>query len=175
MKNLFSLVALIFINVISADVIVEEGQIVRLKIDRYRGTWTIPPGNFVERLKIKVTKFSVVNGNEDDKRIVEAIESGQSFDVILADRALTYSMYRDDADYKYLSKHNVRLTSLVRPNLYFTGTLQYGVNNYETIEAINLVMPVFSSELGKFSTAPEKPLAAIKSIRKKQFNLIHRN
>ena len=176
MKNLILIIALIFINSLHADVIVEKGQIVRMKIERFWGSWEVDPYNYIERLKIIVTKYRVVNENEEDKRILDAIKSGKSFDILLAKKAKNNTMYDDNKDYKYLAKHNLSLTSFVKPKMYVSGRLKYTNYNSAKETAISLIEPTFTSKLGQFYqegyTSSKKEL---NYQQQRQFELLHEN
>ena len=58
-------------------------------------------------------------------------------------------MYEGNEDYKFAAKHNVPLTSLVRPKMYVTGKLNTRYNS-SMKTAISLIEPTFTSKLGQF-------------------------
>ena len=167
--------SLVFLMVASvcplfADVIVEDGQVTRLKVERWKGTWAAPGGNYIERLHIKVNQFKVVNQTEEDKAILEAIENGEPFEIHLASRAATY--FADTSDYKYFLKHHVPFTTRVFPKLKFNGVLKWHVTDndewneesgeFESITEILLDDPNFKSKWGELNSNPRAPIVSQK-------------
>ena len=176
MKYLITLISLISISSLQADVIVKEGQIVRMKIERFWGSWDQDACNYIEQLKIIVKKFKVTNENESDRLIIEAINSGKPFDILLAKKAKSYAMYEGNKDYKYLAKHNVPLTSLVRPKMYVTGKLRYTRYNSSMKTAISLIEPTFTSKLGQFyQEGYTSSKSELNVKQQRQFDLLHEN
>ena len=110
-----------------AEVKILDGQVTRLKVERWKGTWAAPGGNYIERLHIKASQFEQVNPSPEDEKILEALESGEPFEIHLASRAATY--YANDEDYKYLVKHHVPFSTRVFPKLKFQGTLKWHVTD----------------------------------------------
>ena len=164
------------INSLHADLIVKEGQVVRMKIERFWGSWEADPCNYIERLKIIVKKYKIVNENDTDKRIIEAIESGKPFDILLGKKAKSCAMYEGNKDYKYLAKHNVPLTSFIRPKMYLTGKLRYTRYNGSMKTAISLIEPTFTSKLGQFfQEGYTSSKSEINYHQQSQFDLIHDN
>lgn len=153
-------------SLLFSDVKVVDGEITRLEVERWKGIWAAPGGNYIEKLKVKVQEYQLVNPDENDEKIIELIQSGESFDVLLGSYASSFSSSNED--YKYLLKHHVPFTTRVFPRLRFNGILRWNISkneeyneaskSYEPITEILLIKPDFSSKWGEFDD--NSPMAA---------------
>ena len=172
--KLFFMVSLILasLNYVCGDVMVTDGQVTRLNVEHWKGTWAAPGGNFIEKLKIKVKSYKIVNPTESDAKIIKAIESGEHFEVFLASRASTYSA--DHKDYNYLVKHHVPFSKRVFPRLNFIGLLKWHITNnseynddsksYEPITQILIYNPSFESKWGSYRNPRLELLSSSRKI-----------
>lgn len=83
--KLFFMVSLILasLNYVCGDVMVTDGQVTRLNVEHWKGTWAAPGGNFIEKLKIKVKEYKIVNPTESDAKIIKASKVNGDHTVIL--------------------------------------------------------------------------------------------
>lgn len=160
-------------SLLFSDVKVVDGEITRLEVERWKGTWAAPGGNYIEKLKIKVHEHQLVNPDENDEKIIELIQSGESFDVLLGSYASSFSASNED--YKYLLKHHVPFTTRVFPRLKFNGILQWNISKneeyneetskYEPITEILLIRPDYTSKWGEFKDQSPRPVELSRKIQ----------
>ena len=130
-----------------ADIIIEEGQIKRIRVTKWKGNWAAPGGKHLEHISIVVTQWKQGEKHENDAKIIEAINSGDEFEVKLANYPISYSA--PNHDYKWLKKHRIIFSGKVRPKLSVVGTLRVGAESeYNSKHAIYLYEPTLSSRRG---------------------------
>ena len=139
-------------NSLFADVIVQEGQVTRLKVERWKGTWAAPGGKQLKYIKLNVKKWHQEFPREGDDKVIQAIkDSNGSLDVTIERYPISYSANTED--YKFLKKHRRLFSGKVSPKLNLTGHLLFGKipSNSDKKSYILLRKPTFNSRKGEMS------------------------